>query len=139
MCKIHSREVVQQIFIYRITFSTEFCCNFGGVLLEKILLLQHIIVKIILRNSVFIPRTILHLSTCHVGTSNFPSWLVQCQTSEQATENDFTHIFTVKYMHHKIYNSQFSFHSCSPYKCDSSDNIFPGTPLHLLYQKTLAE
>lgn len=78
MYKIHSGKVVRRIFVYWVIFSTDFYYNFRGLLLQtEILLLQHIMVKITLRNSGFISKTILHLSTCHPCTSHFTSWLAQ--------------------------------------------------------------
>ena len=71
-------------------FSTDFYYNFRGVFLLKVHLLQHFIVEVILRISIFISRTILHLSTCHLCTSNFPLCFVQCQWNEQVMESDFT-------------------------------------------------
>ena len=43
-------------------FSADVYYNFRGVLLQKIVLLQHIITEITLRTSIFISRTILCLS-----------------------------------------------------------------------------
>lgn len=71
-------------------FPTDFYYNLGGVFLQKVHLLQHFTVEVILRISAFISRTILHLSTCHLCTSNFPLCFVQCQWNEQVMEGDFT-------------------------------------------------
>lgn len=45
MYKICSRKVVQKIFVYWISFASDFHYNFRGVLLQKILVSQHLIVK----------------------------------------------------------------------------------------------
>lgn len=54
MCKTQLRKVEQKMFVYWVILSTEFYYNFGGVLLKKIVLLQHLTVKITLRTSIFI-------------------------------------------------------------------------------------
>lgn len=76
--------------------------------LQKVHLLQHFIVEVILRTLIFISRTILHLSTCHLCTSNFPLCFVQCQWNEQVMESDFT----------------------KPMKCDCSKSTLAGPFLH---------
>lgn len=65
LCRFHSREIEQKIFVYRTTFSDDFHCNLRGVFLEKILPLQHATVRNHTRDS-------LHLPACHLGAANSP-------------------------------------------------------------------
>lgn len=134
MYKIHSRKVVQKIFVYWISFSSDFHYNFRGVLLQKILSPQHLIVKKSHQGAQYSFQGLFCICQ-HAISVHLISPHGLCNASQVNKQlKMILHMHSLPSTHTMIYTkANFHFIPADLTKRDYSERAWPGLGLHPAY------
>lgn len=138
MYKIHSRKVVQKIFVYWISFSSDFHYNFRGVLLQKTLLPQHLIVKKSHQGAQYSFQGLFCICQ-HAISVHLISPHGLCNASQVNKQlKMILHMHSLPSTHTVIYTkANFHFISADLTKHDYSERAWPGPLPRLVIRKPL--